>query len=404
MTTAGCATVLVAACVAIACAGPAPAPPAPSPTGEPVTQGIPRLDIVRALPDLSLPGMTNLVHAAGGNRLYISTREGVVMAVDPDGTGAGAFVYLDISDRVSDRGREEGLLGLAFDPGHADSGLLYVYYSAAGPRRAVLSRFAAPPGGAAADPDSEVVILEIPQPFANHNGGQIAFGPDGMLYVAIGDGGGAGDPLGSGQDRSTLLGSILRIDVSGVSAEAPYRVPPDNPFAAQDGGVRGEIWAYGLRNPWRFSFDPLTGDLWAADVGQDALEEIDLIRPGLNYGWSVMEGRECFSPPQGCDASDLEPPVTQYGRDGGCSVTGGYVYRGTRLPALRGAYVYGDFCSGRVWALRHDGSEVTEGGLVADTDLPISSFGVDGAGELYVLSLDGGVYVLTGRAARAPGP
>ncbi len=396
MRPAGPAALLLSACLAMACGAPTPlAPTAEAPP--PAAAGLPELNVVRALPQVSLKGMTNLVHAGDGSgRLYVSTKEGVVTAIEPD--GAGTSVYLDIADRVSDRGSEEGLLGLAFDPGYAESGLLYVYYSAAGPRRSVVSRFAAAPGGQAADPGSELVILQIPQPFANHNGGQIAFGPDGYLYIAVGDGGRAGDPLGSGQDRSTLLGAILRIDVSAASAATPYRVPPDNPFATEGGGVRGEIWAYGLRNPWRFSFDPVTGELWAADVGQNAREEIDLIRRGLNYGWNIMEGGACHSPPQGCDASGLEPPVAEYGRDGGCSVTGGHVYRGHRVPALRGAYVYGDFCSGKVWALRHDGQAVAEHALLADTDLRISSFGVDEAGELYLLSFDGGIYML------APGP
>ena len=201
-------------------------------------------------------------------------------------------------------------------------------------------------------------------------------------------------PHGSGQNTSTLLGSILRIDVDTIDTQGGYSAPPDNPFAGIGGGVRGEIWAYGLRNPWRFSFDRVTGELWAADVGQDEYEEVDIIKPGLNYGWNTMEGNHCFRPSTGCDREGLEMPVTEYGRDGGCSVTGGYVYRGSRLPSLYGAYVYGDFCSGRIWALRHDGMRITEQLQLVDSDLRMSSFAEDRDGELYILSFDSKIYRL----------
>ena len=187
-----------------------------------------------------------------------------------------------------------------------------------------------------ADASSEVVVLEVEQPYGNHNGGQIEFGPDGFLYVALGDGGSSGDPMGSGQDTGTLLGAILRLDVSGASADAGYAIPPDNPFLGIP-GARGEIWAYGLRNPWRFSFDQATGRLWAADVGQNAYEEINVVKRGGNYGWTIMEGLHCFSPRQGCDTSGLELPVAEYGRSEGCSVTGGHVYDGGDIPGLQGA-------------------------------------------------------------------
>ena len=212
-----------------------------------------------------------------------------------------------------------------------------------------------------ADKDSELVILEIPQPAGNHNGGQLAFGPDGYLYVGLGDGGRGGDPFGNGQDLGTLLGSILRIDVSEASPTRPYQVPGDNPFVGITGAL-GEIWAYGLRNPWRFSFDSQYGDsgygdsesarLWVGDVGQNNREEVDLVQKGLNYGWNVMEGTACFSPQTGCDQTGLELPVAEYGREGGCSIIGGYVYRGRLIPSLYGAYVFGDFCSGSVWGIR----------------------------------------------------
>ena len=389
----------VAACEDAAQVRPTAAPPSPTAAAEPSgLLPLKAMEVERAFPSLSFPRMTYLTHAGDGSgRLFVTLQPGVVMVFPGDPDPASASTFLDIRERVSDRGNEEGLLGLAFDPGHAENGYLYVYYSAADPRRSVLSRYTVPPGSTAADPESELVLLEIPQPFSNHNGGQIAFGPEGYLYVGLGDGGRAGDPFGNGQDKSTLLGSILRIDVGTVGERGGYGIPPDNPFRAAGDGSRPEIWAYGLRNPWRFSFDPETGDLWAADVGQNLYEEVDLIEPGGNYGWNVMEGNSCFSPRTGCSTEGLTRPVVQYGREDGCSITGGYVYRGSRLPSLRGAYVYGDFCSGRIWALRFDGSVVTEHLELVDSELRISSFGLDESGELYILSFDEKIYRLVSR-------
>lgn len=332
---------------------------------------------------------TNLIQATNG-RALVSEQPGSILVFD--GTGSGpASEFLDITERVSDRGSEEGLLGMALDPDGQPH--LYVYYSAANPRRSVISRFTAAPDFSTADPDSELIILEVGQPYANHNGGQIAFGPDGYLYIGLGDGGRAGDPLGSGQDTSTLLGSILRIDVSNATPERPYAIPSDNPFVGGDG--RGEIWAYGLRNPWRFSFDRETGDLWAGDVGQNRWEEIDLIERGGNYGWNVLEGNHCFRPQRDCDRDGKTPPVWEYPLDGRpCSVIGGYVYRGSAIPWLRGAYVYGDFCTGEVFSLRYAEGEVTEHHLLADPGLRIMSFAEDDNGELYLLSQESGVYRL----------
>ena len=303
-------------------------------------------------------------------------------------------VFLDITDRVSQAGNEEGLLGLAFDPDYRDNGYFYVYYSAPSSRRSVISRFSLDSHNTdRADPGTELVILEIPQPYSNHNGGQLAFGPDGYLYAGLGDGGAGGDPHRHSQNTETLLGAILRIDVSESSTEHHYRIPPDNPFVGVD-GARDEIWAYGLRNPWRFSFNPTNGSLWVADVGQDDWEEIDLVEGGKNYGWNIMEAQSCFSPGSGCDQSGLELPVMVYSHDEGCSVTGGYVYRGSALPSLQGAYVYGDFCSGKIWGLRYDGSSVTEHKLLVDSDLWITSFGEDLAGNLYILSLNADIYTI----------
>ena len=351
------------------------------------------LTVGRAFEHLDFRGLTNLTQpAAGDDRLFVTEQSGRVLAFANDEEAREAEVFLDIRDRVNDGGSEEGLLGLAFDPRYDENGYLYVYYSASGPRRSVVSRFAV--NGAQADVESELIIMEIAQPYRNHNGGQLAFGPDGFLYVGLGDGGAAGDPQGHGRNRATLLGSILRIDVSGSTADTPYTLPADNPFAG-DPNSRGEIWAYGLRNPWRFSFDRETGRLWAGDVGQNRVEEVDVIEKGGDYGWKTLEGFQCFSPATGCDPAGTVLPVWEYPlNSGNCSVIGGYVYRGERLPSLAGAYVFGDFCSGRIWALRYDGQEVTEHLLLADTDLRIASFGQDREGEVYVLSQSEGIYRL----------
>ena len=318
---------------------------------------LPALDLERVFPALTFERPVLLTHAGdGSNRVYVVEQHGVVHRIDAAAPGR-TDAFLDIRSRVSRGGNEEGMLGLAFDPGFAANGRFYVYYSAASPRRSVLSRFETGSNGLG-DAASESVLLEVRQPYSNHNGGMIAFGPDGMLYVALGDGGSAGDPQRNGQDLGTLLGAILRIDVTQAGDGAPYAIPDDNPFVGQS-GARGEIWAYGLRNPWRFSFDSETGDLWTGDVGQNALEEVDVVRRGGNYGWNVMEGSRCFRS-SSCTADDFEPPVAEYGRDLGCSITGGYVYRGQRLPELRGVYLYADYCSGRIWGLRHDGERVTE--------------------------------------------
>ena len=357
------------------------------------------MGVKRAFPRLSFRRLTNLVQANDGtDRMFVTEQPGVVR-VFPNTQEAGtARVFLDISSRISERNNEEGLLGIAFDPNYGDNGYVYLYYSASSPRRSVLSRFVVSGDDPnKADPDSEFIILEIPQPFGNHNGGQLAFGPDGYLYVGLGDGGSGGDPRGNGQNVGTLLGSILRLDVTDVPPEVPYLVPADNPFVAAP-GARGEIWAYGLRNPWRFSFDLQTGILWAADVGQDSSEEINVVERGLNYGWNVMEGLRCFRPRSGCDVGGLEPPVFEYDHSQGCSVTGGYVYRGLALPPLFGAYLFADFCSGRIWGLRHDGGAgILEHQLIADTNLSITSFGQDLAGNIYILSRDDGIYALSPR-------
>ena len=337
-----------------------------------------------------LEAPTNFVQA-GNDLILVTDQVGVIWVFEEEHLGQEhVFVPepLDIRGRVSSRGWEEGLLGLALSPNNGR--YLYVYYSAANPRRSVVSRFNY---NREVSPDSELVILEVPQPYANHNGGQIAFGPDGYLYIGLGDGGSAGDPRSNGQNPSTLLGTILRIDVSEATAEQPYAIPPGNPFV--DGGGRPEIWAYGLRNPWRFSFDRETGELWAGDVGQNRWEEIDVIERGGNYGWNAMEGNHCFQPSSDCESEDFIPPVWEYPlEDDACSVIGGYVYRGGAIPWLTGVYVYGDFCTGQVFGLRYADGEVVEHKLLADTGLQIASFGQDNDGELYLLSQGEGIFRL----------
>lgn len=352
------------------------------------------IEVERVFPDLSFEEMTNLVQPDDTSDLIFVTEQGGVIYSFSASNPQQADVFLDITDRVNRGGNEEGLLGFVFDPDYQENGYFYVYYSAADPTRSVLSRFGLDQENTdVADAESEVIIMEVEQPYANHNAGQLAFGPDGYLYIGLGDGGSAGDPLGNGQNLTTLLGSILRIDVSGLSAPGDYEIPADNPFVGTE-GAREEIWAYGLRNPWRFSFDSETGLLWAGDVGQNSWEEIDIITKGANYGWNIMEGSQCHPPPTGCNQSGLTLPVAEYDHSQGCSVTGGHVYRGAQIPSLQGYYIYGDYCSGNIWALAYDGSVVTENILLVDSGLSITSFGEDLAGNLYILDRQGGIYTL----------
>jgi len=347
------------------------------------------LTLERVYEDLDFSRLTNLVQT--GDKLFVTEQKGRIISFPIGQEAAHADVYLDIRDRVSDAGNEEGLLGLAFDPDFDSNGHFFVYYSAAQPRRSVVSRFTA--NGSMADPESELVVMEVPQPFQNHNGGQIAFGPDGMLYIGLGDGGSGGDPQGNGQDPSTMLGTVLRIDVSGVGPGSGYSVPPGNPFVG-NADARGEIWAYGFRNPWRFSFDRQTGGLWVGDVGQNSFEEINLVSPGGNYGWNTLEGSHCFSPRAGCDPSGTEFPVIEYGSDKGCSVIGGYVYRGADIPSLAGTYLYGDYCSGEVHGFRFEQGKAVARWLLVDSGVNITSFGEDAQGEIYALSEEGRIYRL----------
>ncbi len=316
----------------------------------------------------------------GTDRVVVVEQPGRVrvFANDADVTAVGTF--LDLSAQVQ-FGGEEGLLGFAFHPDYATNGWFYVYYTAPSPRRSVLSRFTVSGDPDVADPASEVILLEFEQPYGNHNAGSLAFGPDGKLYVASGDGGSGNDPHDNAQSLQNLLGKILRLEPDGS-------VPPDNPFVGMGGGVREEIWAYGLRNPWRTSFDPASGRLWAGDVGQGAREEVDVIERGANYGWRVFEGDRDNLNPTGIPASAFAAPVVSYSHSEGACVIGGYVYRGSAVPDLIGAYVYADFVSGKVWALVYDGIQAVQNTLIATTTSP-ASFGEDAAGELYACCFDG---------------
>lgn len=342
--------------------------------------------IDRAFPGLSFSSPLFLTEIPdGSNRLVAVEQGGRIMAFpnQQSATQGQVQVFLDISARLITSG-EEGLLGLAFAPDYATSGQLYVHYSADNPRRSIIARFrrstANPMVG---DPGSEEQVLVIPQPFANHNGGMLAFGPDGMLYISLGDGGSGGDPQNNGQDLSTLLGSMLRIDVR----TQPYTVPADNPFVNQ-AGAAPEIWAYGLRHPWRFSFDRQNGELWVGDVGQGAREEISVVTPGANLGWRVYEGSVVYANPQNLPPTSFTQPVVDYDRGGGNAVIGGYVYRGSRVQSLVGRYLYADNGSGNVW-LYDPSTRVTQ---VIGTMPNPSSFGEDAAGEVYLVSLGGAIY------------
>ncbi len=360
----------------------------------PASDELPQVHAARVYPNLSFERMTGMYQAPDG-RIFVTEQPGRIRVFDDNDGVTDAPVFLDLTDRVLSDGAEQGMLGLAFAPDFATSGYFYVDYTAPDPQRTVVSRFAVGADGKA-DPGSELVILQVDQPFSNHNGGQLAFGPDGDLYVSFGDGGSGNDPQSNGQDPGNLLATILRIDVSHATADAPYTIPSDNPFAAKQ-GARGEVWAYGLRNPWRFSFDLQTGQLWAGDVGQSSWEEVDIIEPGKNYGWSIMEGSHCLRG-NSCNQTGLTPPLIDYASNGpNCAVTGGFVYRGSAIPALEGAYVYGDYCGGTVWALRYDGAQVTQQGEIVTPGFSISSFAQDNAGELYVLQYadSGGIYELT---------
>ena len=331
-----------------------------------------------------------MTHAGDGSgRLFVAEQGGAIRVVDGEQLVAAPF--LDLGDRILSGG-ERGLLGLAFHPDFPDDPRFFVNYTDDDGHTQIAAYRVDPnePGRAI---DEETRILTIRQPYANHNGGALAFGPDGYLYIATGDGGSGGDPHGFGQSLETLLGKIVRIDVDTPSGDLQYSAPADNPFVATE-RAKPEIWHYGLRNPWRMSFDRATGDLWIGDVGQSSWEEVDVARAGaagLNFGWNRMEGNHCFRPQSGCEGPELTLPVAEYSQaDGGCTVIGGHVYRGAAQPALAGGYLFADYCSGIMWAIDAASDGPTEPFVVAETGISPSAFGEDEAGELYVTDISAG--------------
>ncbi len=349
--------------------------------------------IVNAFPQLSFSHPVDLQSPAdNSNRIFIAEQRGIISTFNNDPNSDTATVFLDIENQVFDGENEMGLLGFAFHPNFVSNGFFYVSYTPTR-NRSVVSRFQAS-GTDLADVDisSEQILLEIPQPFSNHNGGQLAFDADGLLYISSGDGGSGGDPQGNAQNTANLLGAILRIDVDVQANGLNYGIPEGNPFVSS-AVARPEIYAYGLRNPWRISFDSATGLLWAGDVGQGELEEIDIIVNGGNFGWNIQEGSRCFEQ-NSCDSTGLIAPVFEYNHNqGDVSVTGGYVYRGNAIPELQGRYVYGDFESGRIWTLAANATPGAAGNeLLLETNLNIASFGVDSSNELFICSFDGRIY------------
>ncbi len=358
---------------------PPPPPPPPPPNSislTPVVSGL-------ASPiDLQEPD-------DGTGRLFIVEQGGTIRILQ--GGAVLPTAFLDIHARVTFSG-EMGLLGVAFHPGFALSKRFYVNYVRTingTQRQSVIAEYQVSAGNPnQADPTSERILLVVDQPFDNHKAGQLAFGPDTFLYFSLGDGGSGGDPFGNGQNLLTHLGKMLRIDVDHTTGTLPYAIPPDNPFAS--GGGLPEIWAYGLRNPFRFSFDTATGKLFLGDVGQNTYEEIDILQKGGNYGWNTMEGMHCFNPPTGCNMTGLLMPIVEYNHTEGIAVIGGYVYHGTAIPSLAGSYLMGDFGAGKIWRLTQNNAGAWQRVLMLSSGPNMSSFGQDSAGELYVLDYGGG--------------
>ncbi len=349
-----------------------------------------QFSVQQAFPNLTFSSPVDIQNC-GDERLFVVERVGRIKVFANNPSTNSFKTFLDITDRVSSGG-EMGLLGLAFHPDYAQNGYLYVNYTVSSPTRATrISRFKITTNPDSADKNSELILLTYNQPYSNHNGGQVTFGPDGYLYIAAGDGGSGGDPQNNGQNKSVLLGKILRIDVDTTAGTQLYGIPSDNPFANNTQGWREEIFSYGMRNPWRFSFDYETGKIWCGDVGQSAREEIDIIINGGNYGWRCYEGNLTYNT-SGCGAaSDYIFPVFDYPRTEGYSVTGGFVYRGPGVPELWGKYIYGDYGSTHIWSLAYDGiNPAVNTKIINNSGIAISSFGVDKYNELYLADLSGG--------------
>lgn len=370
-----------------------PGLPGPSEPPIPPTPGL-QLALEGVIQNLDQPVFLT-APPGDANRLFVVERPGRIRIVQNGALFPRPF--LDIADLTSLEG-ERGLLGMAVHPDYAQNGQFFVHYTDAASGGTRIARYNVSGDPDVADPASGMIVLEVSQPFSNHNGGSIAFGPDGMLYIALGDGGSGGDPLGNGQNRGTLLGAVLRID---IDSGDPFVIPPDNPFVDTP-GARPEVWAYGLRNPWRMSFDRSTGDLYIADVGQSQVEEVNVQAAsspgGENYGWNIMEGGTCFGG-GGCETAGLTLPVAEYDHDVGCSITGGYVYRGLAIPGATGRYFYGDFCSGFVRSFVLSMGQATDPADHTSQIGPgesIASFGEDGVGELYIVTLEGSIFRIVG--------
>ena len=369
---------------------------------------VPSLKIIEAFPNLTFDKPTDIQNAGdASHRLFVAEKPGRIHVFDTDAEIPESSVFLNISHQVAS-GWEEGLLGFTFHPKYTENGYFYVnYITQRGTKYYTrISRFTVSAENRdKADPETEVLLLEIEQPTTIHNGGQLAFGPDGYLYISQGDGGPSRDPLNNGQNLRSLHGKILRIDVDNLDNGMNYGIPETNPFAGNT-HYQNEIYAWGLRNPWRFSIDWPTGRIWAGDVGQDLYEEVNIIEKGGNYGWRITEGRHCFNPSNNCDSIGLIGPVWEYRHmNSNASITGGHVYRGSDIPELKGMYVYGDFGSGCVWALDYQGENNITNTLIEDTPLNIVAFGTDEANELYIVGLYGilGLYGRLYKLADPPG-
>lgn len=373
--------------------------PTPAPDIAPLAPDQVRLRLEPVYRGFQLPVF--LTHAGDGSgRSFVVEKSGKIWVIDNGAVQSAPF--LDVSAKITTSGNEQGLLGMAFAPNFAESGHFFVNYTDRQGTTVVERYTVSASNRNQANPQSAFTVITVAQPASNHNAGMLDFGPDGYLYVPLGDGGAANDRFGHGQNPDTLLAKILRLDVTSDPTQ-PYLIPADNPFVNADWNgrpVRDEVWAIGLRNPWRTSFDRSTGDFWIADVGQNQIEEVNVVQPGApggyNLGWPIMEGQSCFNA-SSCNQDGLTLPVVDYRHVGGnCSVTGGYVYRGAVFPQWNGIYFYGDFCSGRIWALAPDGSGGWSNAEVLDSNLTLSSFGEDEAGELYALDYGSGVvYRLT---------
>jgi len=358
-----------------------------APAEPPVISGIQLQDPFPDLPALTSP-LAMYMSPGNSSYWYVIQQTGQVVRFSNSLSANSLSTFIDINDGRLTSGGERGLLGMAFHPDFDNNGFVYLSYTNnTSGLNSRISRFNLDNTGLALDSASEQIILTVPQPYSNHNGGQIAFGPDGYLYIGLGDGGSGGDPLGHGQNTNTLLGNILRIDV-GDGSSGSYAIPADNPFV--NSGGEPEIFAYGLRNPWRWSFDSVTGDLWAGDVGQGSYEEIDIITKGSNYGWNLMEGNHCYNS-SSCNQTGLTMPVAEYDHSLGFSVTGGYVYHGSNIPFLQNHYLYADYVSGRIWGLEQTGPNQYTSTELLDTSFNIASFAEDHLGELYIIDLGGNI-------------